>query len=770
MNIKSKTKTPFPTKQQIRTFIEDSDGPVGKREIAKAFNIKGANRIPLKKLLKELVVEGGLEQGRKRELSPKGTLPAVAVIEMTGLNEDGEALAKPVNFDDATSPPVIYLVQDGKTKTKAPGKGDRLLARLSRSKDGTYDARVIRALQTATGPVLGVFTKVAKGGRVQPTDRKLKKEIVIREENSEGAQSGEVVLCEILPGKALSLPEGRVRERLGPMGDAASVSLIAIHAHGIPSEFSPTTLKEATSAQPVSLGSRTDLRDIPFITIDPADARDRDDAVWAAADEDPKNKGGWQIIVAIADVAHYVRSGSALEKSAKERGNSVYFPDRVVPMLPHELSSDLCSLHENVDRPVMAVQMWFDADGNKLRHKFMRALIRSRASLTYRQAQNAWEGHPDEATELWSKEVIQPLYKAHEALKKARMKRQPLDLELPERRIEMGEDGFIKAVHKKHRFQAHMLIEEFMIQANVAAAETLNKLRHPCMFRVHEPPSADKMQGLHEVLREMNISFAKGQVMKTEAFNRILGQSKTENDKELLSSLVLRTQSQAVYSPNNLHHFGLNLQNYAHFTSPIRRYADLLVHRSLITALKLGDGGLENTDADDFEDIGVHISGLERRAMIAERETNDRFTAVFLVEKVGETFSAKVSGVTRAGLFLTFDDTGADALIPISTLGQDYFRFDADKHTLVGERTGQTYRLADRLTVRLKEVNIVTASMIAEIADGTARSRSEKSGNAKRQTSNRRSQSRSATARPVKKKKKTMPKGKKRALRKKRND
>jgi ribonuclease R len=770
LNIKSKNKTPFPTKQQVRTFIEESDGPVGKREIAKAFNIKGADRIPLKKMLKELVLEGGLEQGRKRELSPKGTLPAVAVIEMIGLNADGEAIAKPLKFEDGTPPPIIYVVQDGKTRGKAPGKGDRLLARLSRSRDGTYDARVIRALQAATGPVLGVYTKVAKGGRVQPTDRKLKKEIIIREEDALGAQTGEVVLCEILPGKALSLPEGRVKERLGPLGDAASLSLIAIHAHGIPSEFNAATIKEATEAKPVSLGTRTDLRDIPLITIDPADARDRDDAVWAAKDDDPKNKGGWQIIVAIADVAHYVRSGSALEKSAKERGNSVYFPDRVVPMLPHELSSDLCSLHDNVDRLVMAVHMRFDADGNKLRHKFMRALIRSRASLTYRQAQDAWEGHPDDATESLSKTVIHPLFHAHEALKKARKKRQPLDLELPERQIEIGEDGFIKAVHKKHRFQAHMLIEEFMIQANVAAAETLTKLRRPCMFRVHEPPSAEKMQGLHEVLREMNISFAKGQVMKTETFNRILGQATNENDKELLSSLVLRTQSQAVYSPNNLHHFGLNLQNYAHFTSPIRRYADLLIHRSLIAALKLGDGGLEDSDAEQFEDIGVHISGLERRAMVAERETNDRFTAVFLSGKVGETFTAKVSGVTRAGLFLTFDDTGADALIPISTLGNDYFRFDADKHTLIGERTGQIYRLADRLTVRLKEVNITTASMIAEVEDGSVRHRPRKSGAQRKFSAASRSDKKNTGARPVKKKKKTMPKGKKRALRKVKSD
>ncbi len=764
MTSSSGKKLALPSKEQIRDYIEDSESPVGKREIAKAFNIKGSDRIYLKQILKELLAEGVLEKGRGRDLSPAGTLPSVTVIEISHIDTDGDAVAKPLNWDNDSPVPKIYMVQDTKSRGRAPGVGDRILARLSRLKDGTYSARTIRHLQSNAGPVLGVYTKVGKDGRVQPTNRKLKKEVVIRAENSLGAETGEVVLCDILPGKFMALPEGKVTERLGPMGDAASVSMIAIHAHGIPFEFPEAALKEALTAKPVKLGRRTDLRDVPLITIDPADARDRDDAVWAAADDDPKNAGGWQVIVAIADVAHYVTSGSALDISAKERGNSVYFPDQVVPMLPHELSSDLCSLHENVDRPVLAVKMWFDKDGVKRRHKFMRALIRSMASLTYTQAQHAWEGHGDAATDPLKDIVIQPLFDAYAALKKARSQRQPLDLDLPERQIELGDDGFIKAVHKKQRFDAHMLIEEFMIQANVAAAEELIRKKAPCMFRVHEPPATDKLEGLHETLQDMKISFAKGQVMKTATFNRILTQVETELDRELVSSLILRSQSQAVYSPINLHHFGLNLKNYAHFTSPIRRYADLLVHRSLISALNLGDGGLKEDEAAAFEAIGEQISGLERRAMVAERETNDRFTAVFLANKIGETFQAKVSGVTRAGLFVSFDDTGADALAPISTLGRDYFRFDADRHMLVGERSGQVFRLADRVTVRLREVDIVTGSMIVEIADGDGPLRPDMDSRPRGRGSRHSAKKKSMAPKSVKKKKKTMPKGKKRTL------
>ncbi len=757
----------MPNKEQIKEFIETSEGPVGKREIAKAFNIKGGDRIYLKQILKELVGEGELELGRKRALTPAGSLPNVLVVEVSKLSEDGEPLARPLNWDGEASPPTIYISQESSRRSPAPGVGDRLLVRLAKQKDGTYNAKIIRHLKAAQGPVLGVYTRTGNNGRVQPTDRKNKKEIIIMEEFSMGAQTGDVVLCDILPTRQFGLPEGKVTERLGPMGDSRSLSLIAIHAHGLPHEFSEKVKTEALAAKPVVLGKRTDLRHLPIITIDPADARDRDDAVWAAPDDDTDNPGGWQIIVAIADVAHYVTNGSELDKSARLRGNSTYFPDRVVPMLPHELSSDLCSLHEHVDRPVMAVHMWFDALGNKLHHQFMRALINSQASLTYRQAQDAADGHPDDVTEPLLDDVIRPLFSAYDALKTARKKRQPLDLDLPERKIELNEDGFIKAVHKKVRFEAHLLIEECMIQANVCAAETLVKRRRPCMFRVHEQPDGEKLEGLREILAEMNISFTKGQVMRTSTFNQILSQSKNETDKELISSLVLRSQSQAVYSPDNRHHFGLNLKNYAHFTSPIRRYADLLVHRSLISTLSLGKDGLTDADADSFVDIGEQISGLERRSMLAERQTMDRFTAVYLANQVDQIFQAKVTGVTRAGLFLSFDETGADALAPISTLGHDFFVYDQDRHKLIGERTGVTYQLADRLAVRLREVDIVTGSMVVSIEDGNSGGSFDSRAKKRRKAGFRPNDPKGLPKKGKPKKKKTMPKGKKRAMKRK---
>ncbi|MBE7636877.1 ribonuclease R [Sneathiella sp. P13V-1] len=751
----------MPTKEQIREFIEKSEGNVGKREIAKAFGIKGGDRIYLKQILKELVGEGVLEKGHHRSLAPAGSLPSVAVVEVIKLDKDGEVLAKPLNWRDEDPLPTIYVSRQSTGRAPAPGIGDRVLVRLNRLNKSTYEAKIIRHLKSADGPVLGVFTRTGNNGRVQPTDRKNKKEIVILDENSMGAQSGEVVICDILPGRQFGLPEGRVTERLGPLGDSKSISMIAIHTHGIPYEFSDKVIKEAESARPVELEDRTDLRHLPIATIDPKDARDRDDAVWAAPDDDPENPGGWQVIVAIADVAHYVTPGSELDKSARKRGNSVYFPDRVVPMLPHELSSDLCSLHENVDRPVMAVRMVFDASGNKLRHKFMRALINSCASLTYEQAQAAHEGHPDHVTEPLMDSVIRPLFRAYKSLKMAREKRQPLDLDLPERKIELNEDGFIKSVSKKVRFAAHMMIEEFMIQANVSAAETLTKKRRPCMFRVHEEPDMEKLEGLREVLADMDISFAKGQVMRTKTFNQILGQTKTDADKELVSALVLRSQSQAVYSPDNRHHFGLNLKNYAHFTSPIRRYADLLVHRSLISAHGFGKDGLPDSDAEKFDQIGEEISTLERRAMVAERQTLDRFTAVFLANQVDKIFEAKVTGVTRAGLFVTLEATGADGLAPISTLGHDYFVYDQDRHMLIGERTGVAYRLADRLMARLREVDIVTGGIIVSVEDGDgnnsfdAKRKGPRRGRVTKPKGNPRGK--------MKKGKKTTPKGKKRA-------
>ncbi len=524
-------------------------------------------------------------------------------------------------------------------------------------------------------------------------------------------------MAEPLSGRASGLPRARVIELLGSMDEPKTVSLIAIHAHGIPTEFPPETIAEAKKAKPVTVRGRTDLRATPLVTIDPEDARDHDDAVWAGPDDDKNNKGGHIVIVAIADVAHYVTPGSALDEEAYKRGNSAYFPDRVVPMLPDELSGDLCSLHEDVDRPCLALRMVFDADGKKRRHEFLRGLMRSAKSLTYAQAQRAFDGKPDAATKDVAP-ALRDLWAAYQAVAKARDHRDPLALDLPERRIQIGENGKVKSIDFRERLESMRLIEEFMIQANVAAAETLEKHRLPPIYRVHDVPSQEKLYAFSDYLRTIGIKFAKGQVVKPGTFNRILAQVKNGPHEAVMNDVVLRSQSQAVYAPDNLGHFGLNLARYAHFTSPIRRYADLLVHRALIRALKLGKDGLTDKEAARLGEIAEHISMTERRAMAAERDSTDRYVAAFMEDRVGATFPARITGVTRFGLFVRLAETGAEGLVPARSLGFEYFRHDEKKHALIGDRTGTTYRLGDQITVRLLEAAPLTGGLRFEILDG----------------------------------------------------
>ncbi|HUN51015.1 MAG TPA: ribonuclease R, partial [Candidatus Sulfotelmatobacter sp.] len=556
--------------------------------------------------------------------------------------------------------------------------------------------------------------------RIQPADKRSRHELVVPVEHALGAVTGEVVLAEVLPGRAYGLKQARVKERLGKIGEPRSLSLMAVHQHDIPTRFSDTALDEAKAAKPVALGKREDLRGLPLVCIDPEDARDHDDAVFAEADTDAKNAGGWHVVVAIADVAWYVRPGSGLDRDARLRGNSVYFPDRVVPMLPEALSTDLCSLLEAEPRACLAVHMWFDAAGNKRRHRFARGLMRSRATLTYGQAQAAWDGRADDKTAALLDEVIRPLYGAYAALARARDKREPLAIDLPERKVLLGADGYIKAILPRERFDAHRLIEEFMIQANVCAAESLEAMRQPCMYRVHAEPAADKLEALRAFLATLDLNLAKGQALAPRLFNRILAKVAGTPHESLVNEVVLRAQAQAVYSPDNIGHFGLHLGRYAHFTSPIRRYADLLVHRALITGGRLGDGGLSPFDIENFAATAELISNAERRAMAAEREAMDRFTAAFLSARIGADFRGRISGVTRFGLFVKLAETGADGLIPISTLGDDYFVHDETRHALVGRQSGVTYQLGQTVAVRLVEAAPITGGLRLELLDGGA--------------------------------------------------
>jgi ribonuclease R len=563
--------------------------------------------------------------------------------------------------------------------------------------------------------VLGVVRVSSRGLRIAPIDRKSRTEFSVDPRDRAGAQNNELVLAEPIAGRAGGFPRARVVERIGSMDAPKAVSLIAIHAHGIPTDFPKEVIDETERAAPADVRGRTDLRAVPLVTIDPEDARDHDDAVWAGPD--PDNKGGHICLVAIADVAHYVTPGSPLDREAYKRGNSVYFPDRVVPMLPEKLSADLCSLKEGVDRPCLAVRMAFDANGKKRHHEFLRGVMRSAARLTYAQAQSAFDGKPDAALTQTAKETLEALWAAYGALVKAREARDPLDLDLPERRIEIGADGKISSIAFRERLESMRLIEEFMVLANVAAAETLEKARMPLVYRVHEEPSKEKLFAFSDYLRTIGVNFAKGQVMKPSVFNRILASVKGGPHEKVMNDVVLRTQAQAIYHPNNVGHFGLNLAKYAHYTSPIRRYADLIVHRALIRALKLGDGGLTDRETARLGEIAEHISMTERRAMAAERDSNDRYVAAFMQDRIGARFDARITGVTRFGLFVRLADTGAEGLLPARVLGTEYFRHDERRHALVGERTGTVYSLGAIVAVRLAEAAPLTGGLRFELAE-----------------------------------------------------
>jgi ribonuclease R len=709
---KGPSKNP-PALSKERVLEALAANPSGtKRDIARALHIKGNDRIALKRILKELEREGAIERGPKRSYEKAGTLPDVLVLEISGQDPDGELLARPQRWEHDEAPPQIIVLPGREGGTI--GQGERILARLTQTHEG-YKARIIKKLGASAHKVLGVYRAGAREGRIVPIDRKSKIEFIVDARDSASAAENELVLAEPLSGRASGLPRARIVERLGSMDAPKAVSLIAIHAHGIPTEFPKEVLDEATHAKPANPRGRTDLRDVPLVTIDPEDARDHDDAVWAGPDDDASNAGGHVVIVAIADVAHYVTPNSALDREAWKRGNSAYFPDRVVPMLPEALSADLCSLREGEDRPCLAVRMFFDKHGKKKRHEFLRAMMRSAARLTYAQAQRAFDGKPDEHNRAIAKLALAPLWQAYQALASARDAREPLNLDLPERRIVLGEDGKVKSIAFRERLESMRLIEEMMIQANVAAAESLEKARLPLIYRVHEPPSKEKLFAFSDYLRTLSMPFAKGQLIKPGVFNRILARAKNTAHADVMNDVVLRTQAQAIYAPENVGHFGLNLQRYAHFTSPIRRYADLVIHRALIRALKLGEDGLTESEIGKLAETAEHISMTERRAMAAERDSTDRYMAAYMADRIGAGFDARVTGVTRFGLFVRLPETGAEGLLPMRSLGQEFFRHDERAHALIGERSGTKYGLGDILSVRLVEAAPLTGGLRFEL-------------------------------------------------------
>ena len=725
----------LPTRQQILDFIASSDTPAGKREIAKAFGLTAQEKIALKALLKDMGDEGLIDSAPGRAFHKMGGLPKVTVLRIADVDDGGNVWAVPERWD--ADVPVPRLRVRERSKRSALGVGDRILARTEEAGKG-WIAHPMKSLAKGEEQLLGVLRKEANGLWLEGVEKRDRRQYPVSDAGE--AQAGDLVLAE----KAGRPPRitARVIQVLGDPFAPRAFSLIAIHEHGIPLEFAEETLIEAERVAKLPLGEgREDLTHLPIVAIDPADARDHDDAVWAAPDDDPKNGGGWQALVAIADVSFYVRPGSALDRDARRRGNSVYFPDRVVPMLPEILSAEVCSLKTGEDRAALACHLQIAKDGSLKSWRFTRAVVRIAANIAYEDAQAAIDASqpPSSQRKLGSQAdggngaardpsfrwddglvetALKPLWSCWRALAKARDKREPLALDLPERRVVLDEKGRIMSVAPRERLDAHRLIEDYMIAANVAAAKALEAKKAPVMYRIHEAPAREKLVALKDYLETWGISFALGQVIKPATFNRIIDQVGDVDFRPQIMEMILRSQTQAYYGPANHGHFGLSLGSYAHFTSPIRRYADLIVHRSLVASYDLGPGALTPDEANGMERIGESISRLERRAMEAERDTIDRYVAAFLSEKVGEILETRITGVTNFGFFATVDGIGGDGLMPVRDLGSEYFRFDEAAHKLIGEQSGDEFSIGQRLKLKLAEANPVSGALRFELPEG----------------------------------------------------
>jgi ribonuclease R len=727
---------PFPSREQIRAFLAETPGRVGKREAMRAFGLGPEHRVTMRRMLKEMAGRGeAAPAGHRRFTTPHGTtrpggslgragagrLPEAIIVEITGIDSEGDAIGRPAEWRGDGPAPAVFMQPEARGQP-ALAPGQRVLARIKPIGEARgarkFEGRTLRRIEGTPGRVIGLFRRRGGLTRIEPTDKRVKAEWVVPPGEDGGAQDGEIVRGEPLPMGGLGLKPVRVTERLGNASSARAVSLLVIATLDIPDAFPAEALAEAARARGVGPEGREDLRHIPLVTIDGADARDFDDAVFA----EPAGEG-YRLIVAIADVAHYVRPGSALDRSARDRGNSVYFPDRVVPMLPEALSNGWCSLRPNEDRACLFAEMRIGKDGRKVSHRFGRGLMRSAARLTYEEVQEARETKREAPGFSY-----EHLYGAYALLLGARRRRGALDLDLPEWKVTLDDEGRVTSVTKRARLDSHRLIEEFMVLANIAAAEELERLHKPVVYRVHAPPVEMKLEALRSYLHGMSISLPPGNQIHARDLDAMLTRVAGTEEAPLVNDAVLRSQSQAAYSPDNLGHFGLALTRYAHFTSPIRRYADLLVHRSMIGALGFGTDGLTAEEAARLEDICEHITLTERRAAQAERDATDRYLAAFMADKVGCMFDARISGVTRFGLFVTLTETGASGMIPLAGLPDDFWMHDESTQSLGGRRSRMVFHLAQAVTVRLSEARPVTGGLLFQIAIPGAGARPGDSG------------------------------------------
>ena len=707
----------LPTKQDLLLWLKDNPNKVSKREIAKAFSITGSYKIGLKKLILDLENE---REARSKSNSESfiSVIPSTVICIVKGPDKDGDIFLDLLDWSEGEEiPKIFYFERSGSIPVSV---GDRILCELTKveGKDYHYEAKLIRRISKTnnSSKIIGVFRVSSSGGTLEALSKRLNTIWTIPRNAVNGSVDGDIVEAEqTSPKSRFGMPKARVISILGKTDDSKAISLIAIHEHSIVNEFSKETLSEAVNSAPVTLVDRDDLRHIPFVTIDPADARDHDDACYVELDLDVENKGGFIVWIAIADVAHYVQPNSLLDGEARNRGNSTYFPDRVVPMLPENLSADLCSLHEGEDRPCLALKMILDSGGKKTSQQFFRGLMRSRGSLVYREVQEAIDGNPSKKIQPILESILKPLYKCYEVLQNTTKERGPLILDLPERKILLDDSGKVASIEFLDRLDAHKVVEELMILANVAAAEELFNNKSYFLYRIHEEPEKEKVNTLREIVKSCGLSFSKGQVLKTHHLNSLLCNAKETEYSELVSMSILRSMPQAYYGAQPIGHFGLALRRYTHFTSPIRRYADLVTHRAIIETINRGQNPLCEFGPGELEAIGESISICERRSMLAERDTVDRYLAAFFSDRLGLEVLGTISGVARFGIFVKIDESGADGLVPVSTIGNEYFRYNREKQVLVAERTGLVLGLGKRVLVRLVETNALTGGLTLQL-------------------------------------------------------